>query len=129
MTGRTLHGDERGLVGKLIVLWLALVVVVILAAVDTGSIVLTRVRTTDLARDAAAAAAAAYRDTGAREDALRAALTSVTDRDQDARIDRFDVTRRGRITVVVRARAGTVLVGRFGWLDQLRTVTVTETAR
>ncbi|HEX6330013.1 MAG TPA: hypothetical protein VF129_01815 [Actinomycetota bacterium] len=121
--------DERGLVGKIIVLWLVLVLVVILGAIDAGSIVLTRVRTSDLAGDAASAAAAAYRDTGVRDDALRAALASVANRDRDARIDRFDVTRRGRVTLVVKTRAGTLLVGRFGVLDDLRTVTVTETAR
>jgi hypothetical protein len=122
-----LERDERGLVGKLIVLWLVLVVVIVLGALDAGSIVLTRIRTTDLARDAAGAGAETYRATGERQAALRATLASVTDRDRSARIERFEVNRRGRVTVVVSTRAGTILVGRFGLLDDLRTVTVTET--
>lgn len=120
--------DERGLVGKILLLWLLLVVVLILGAIDAGSIVLTRARTADLARDAAAAGAEAYQDTGTRENALRAALATVADRDEDARVERFAVNRRGRVRVEVTARAGTLLVGRFGLLDDLRTVTVTETA-
>lgn len=118
--------EERGLVGKVIVLWLVLVVLVILAAIDAGSIVLARVRTTDVARDAAAAGAEAFGDTGERQEALRAALATVADRDEDARVQDIQVTRRGKVTVVLADRAATLVVGRFGLLEDLRIVTATE---
>ena len=120
------HEDERGLVGKVIVVWLVLVVLVILAAVDAGSIVLARVRTTDVARDAAAAGAEAFDETGEREDAVQAALTTVADRDEDARVEDLRVTKRGKVTVIVMDEAATILVGRFGLLEDLKTVTATE---
>ncbi|MGH2635388.1 MAG: hypothetical protein ACRDHU_04500 [Actinomycetota bacterium] len=118
--------DECGLVGKVILLWLVLVVLVILAVIDAGSIVLTRVRTADVARDAAAAGAEAFADTGERQEALRAARATLADRDEDASLEDLQVTRRGKVTVVVTDRAATLLVGRFGLLEDLRAVTATE---
>ena len=118
--------DERGLVGKIIVLWLLLVVLVILAAIDAGSIVLARVRTADVARDAASAGAEAFDDTGQRQDALGAVLATVADRDEDATVADFRVTRRGKVTVVLTDRAATILVGRFGFLEDLKTVRAAE---
>lgn len=123
------HEDERGLVGKVIVLWLVLVVLVILAAVDAGSIVLARVRTTDVARDAAAAGAAAFDETGEPEAARQATLAAVIDRDEDARVEDVRITKRGKVTVVVSDEATTILVGRFGLLEDLKTVTATEATR
>jgi hypothetical protein len=125
--GARLVLDERGLVGKLLLLWVLVAALVVVAAVDAGSIFLARIRTADIAQDAAFAGAEAYADTGERREALRAALAAVTDRDDDARIEEFDVTRRGRVTVLVTDRAATILVGRFGLLEDLGTIEVTET--
>jgi hypothetical protein len=43
-------------------------------------------------------------------------------------VEKFAVTRRGRVSVTVSDRAGTLLVGRFGLLEDLATVTVTESS-
>jgi hypothetical protein len=120
--------EERGLVGKLVLLWVVLVAVLVAGAFDAGAIVLARVRTADIAGDAAAAGAEAFDESGDRQAALRAALATVADRDGDVRVADVQVTRRGRVTVVVVDHAGTVLVGRFGLLEDLRTIEVTETA-
>lgn len=120
--------DEHGLVGKILVIWLLVIVGLCLAAIDAGSIVLARIRTADVAGDAASAGAEAFRETGKRRDALGAALSAVVDRDEDARIADFEVTRRGRVTVVIDDLATTLLVGRFGLLDELRTVTASESS-
>jgi hypothetical protein len=114
-----LHADERGLVGKILVLWLVVLVLVVIAAVDGASILLSRVRTADLARDAAAAAAAAHDESGTRRAALDAALAVIADADEDAGLDDFEVSRRGEVSLVVVDRAGTILVGRIGLLEDL----------
>jgi hypothetical protein len=114
-----LHADERGLVGKILVLWLVVLVLVVIAAVDGASILLSRVRTADLARDAAAAAAAAHDESGTRRAALDAALAVIADADEDAGLDDFEVSRRGEVSLVVVDRAGTILVGRIGPLEDL----------
>ena len=52
--------DERGLVGKILLLWLVLLVVLVVGAIDAGSILLARSRAADLAEDASVSAAAAF---------------------------------------------------------------------
>jgi hypothetical protein len=120
--------DERGLIGKLVVLWLVVLALVVVAAIDAGSIVLARMRTSDVARDAASASAQVHSGTGDRRQARLVALATVADADEDARVEEFAVTRRGRVSVTVSDRAGTLLVGRFGLLEDLATVTVTESS-
>jgi len=114
-----LHRDERGLVGKILLLWLVVLALVVVAAIDGASILLSRVRTADLARDVAAAGALAYDEAGTRRGALEAALATLRDADEDAGLDDFEVSRRGEVSVVVLDRAGTIVVGRIGVLDDL----------
>jgi hypothetical protein len=120
-------GDERGLVGKLLVLWMLGVIVLGLAAVEAGSILMLRVRTGDLAGDAANAAAEELVASGDRRAAKLAALGTVADSDDHARLRRIEM-RRGTVTVEVSARANTIVVGRVPFLDDLATVTVTRTS-
>lgn len=119
-------GDERGLVGKLLVLWLLLLVVLGLAAVDAGSILMLRVRTGDLAGDAANAAADEFAASRDRHEAKLAALGTIAESDDHARLRRIEV-RRGAVTVEVSSRAETIVVGRVPFLDDLATVSVTRT--
>jgi hypothetical protein len=120
-------GDERGLVGKLLVLWLLLVAILALAAVDAGSILMLRVRTGDLAGDAAGAAAEEFAGSRDERAAKLAALGTIADSDDRARLRRIEV-RRGAVTVEVSARADTIAVGRVPFLEDLATVTVTRTS-
>ena len=120
--------EEGGLVGKVLVLFLALAVVAVVAAVDAGSIVLSTVRVGDLATDAASSAAARYADTGTRRAAVRAALATITDRDDDARLGSLRLEPDGGVTVSVTDRAGTILVGRFGLLEDVATITAARTS-
>lgn len=119
---------ERGLIGKVIVLWLVLVGVVALIGIDAVSIVLARLRTDDLAQDAGFAAAERLDETGDRREAVRAALAAIARSDEDARLQDLEVSTRGEVTVVVTDRVDTLLVGRFGILDELTTVTATDTS-
>jgi hypothetical protein len=126
-TRRAAPGDERGLVGKLLIVSLFLLVLLGLAAVDAGSILLLRVRTGDLAGDAAAAAADAFAETRDERTAKLAALGTITDADERARLERIDV-RRGEVTVEISAHASTLVVGRVPFLDDLARVTVSRSS-
>ncbi|MGZ8607040.1 MAG: hypothetical protein ACXWXQ_08355 [Actinomycetota bacterium] len=115
----TLHRAERGLIGKILVLWLVVFALVVVATVDGAAILLSRVRTADLARDVAAVGARSYEETGRERAALRAALAALADADEDARLEDFTVSQRGEVSVVVTDHAGTLLVGRIGFLEDL----------
>ena len=120
-------GDERGLIGKLVVLSLLLVALLALAAVDAGSILMLRVRTGDLAGDAASAAADEFAASRDERAAKLVALGTIADSDDRARLQRIDV-QRGAVTVEVSARADTIVVGIVPFLDDLTKVTVTRTS-
>lgn len=120
--------DERGLIGKLLVLWLLVAVLVVLLVVDVGAIVLARLHVSGLARDAATVGADTYGETGRRRPSLRATRAALADADPDAHLDEFEVTPSGTVTVVVSDRAGTLLAGRFGILEGLANVTASDTA-
>jgi len=116
--------EDRGLVGKIIVLWLVLATVVVIVAIDGGAILLARSRAEDLADDASASASQAYRDTGDEEAAKLAALDTIADADEPVRLKRIDVGRR-TVTVVLTTNADTLVVGRIPMFDDLARVTVT----
>lgn len=115
--------DERGLVGKIVVLWLVLVAIVAIVAIDGGSILLARLRAEDLADDASASASQAYEATRDEEAAKLAALGTIADADEPARLKRIDVGPR-TVTVVITTRADTLVVGRIPVFDDLARLTV-----
>ncbi|MEX2202511.1 MAG: hypothetical protein WD965_00310 [Actinomycetota bacterium] len=120
--------DERGLIGKILLIWLVILGLVVVALIDGGSIVLARLRTNDLARDAASAAEERFSETGKRRQAVRAALATIAETDEDARLVELEVSGRGDVTVVISDRAATLLVGRLGFLEDLTTATASDTA-
>jgi len=120
---RTAIREEAGLVGKVLLLWLLLIAAVLVAAIDGGSILLTRSRAADLADDASVSAAEAFGQTGDEQQAKLAALDTIADADEAVRLKRIDVGRR-EVTVVLVARADTLVVGRIPFLDDLEKLTV-----
>ena len=118
---------ETGLVGKLIVVWLLVAALLVVLAIDVGSILLARYRTADLAQDVSFAAAETFAETGDVDAARVAALGEIRRAGADARIKRIDVNGH-EVTVVIVDRAGTLLLGRFPFTDDLAKVTVTDTA-
>jgi hypothetical protein len=121
--------DERGLVGKILILWVLVLAVVVVLAVDGGGILLTKIHTRDLARTAADAGAAMIAEGRSRERALKAALRALADADEDARLERFDVTTQGSVTAEVSDTAGTILIGAFGVFEDLTVVRASVTTR
>lgn len=120
-------GGDAGLVGKLIVAWLVLGALLLVLAIDGGSILLARYRTADLAQDVAFAAAEAFAETGDLQAAEVAARGQVDRAEIDARLRRVEVNGR-EITVVLVGRAGTLVIGRLPFTEDLAKVTVTDTA-
>ena len=115
--------DDRGLVGKILLVWLLLLVVLVVGAIDAGSILLARSRAADLAEDASVSAAAAFAQSGDQEQAKLAALDTIADADEPVRLKSIDVGRR-EVTVVLVVHADTLVVGRIPFLDDLGRVTV-----
>ena len=119
--------DDGGLVGKVVVLWLVLASIVVIIAIDAGSILLARSRAEDLADDPSASASQVYRETGDEEEAKLAALDTIADADEPVRLKRIDVGRR-TVTVVIIARAATLVVGSIPVFDDLARLTVSDSA-
>jgi len=119
----TVIRQEAGLVGKVLILWLLLLAAVVVVAIDGGSILLTRSRAADLADDASVSAAEAFGQTGDEQQAKLAALDTIADADEAVRLKRIDVGRR-EVTVVLIARADTLVVGRIPFFDDLEKLTV-----
>ena len=115
--------DDRGLVGKILLVWLLLLVVLVVGALDAGSILLARSRAADLAKDASVSAGAAFAQSGDQEQAKLAALDTIADADEPVRLKSIDVGRR-EVTVVLVVHADTLVVGRIPFLDHLGRVTV-----
>ena len=121
-------GDETGLVGKLLVLWLLVAALVVVAAVDAASIVFTRIRIADVAQDAAVTGATTLAEGGGRRAAKRAVLATIADRDDDALPEEITIADDGVVTVTVLDHANTILVGRFGLFEELAAVTATDSS-
>ncbi len=129
MTARV-HGDERGLVGKILVLWLVLAALLAVLTYDGIRIAVTRFRVADAAQTAAFESATTLRKTqGDRNAAFRAARDSVAEADEDLRLAEFVIdplTNEVRITVT--QKAPTLLAERIGFLRSLTRARTTETS-
>lgn len=126
----TLARGERGLVGKILVLWLVLGVLLTLAAVDTVQILVARFKVADAAQSASFEAARTLATSGGdRTAASKAAEDAVEAADPDAKMKDFVVgTATADVTVTVTKKVSTILVGRFGVLEAFTRATATETA-
>jgi hypothetical protein len=120
--------EQRGLVGKLLILWLLALALVVVVAIDGVSILLARIHVAEVAKTAADAGIPPLEKGRPEEKILRASLAALTEADEDARLERFETT-NDTVTVEVSDRAGTMLVGLFGLFDDLANVSASRTAR
>lgn len=125
-----LAADERGLIGKIIIVWILLGVLLLVAGIDTAQILLTRFRVADAAQTAAFEAAATLKASrGDREASYRAALDAVAEADAGAKLTQFVIdAETGDVTVTVTKRASTLLAGRIALTKPLTKAKTTETA-
>jgi hypothetical protein len=123
--------DEAGLVGKMIVVWLLLLAILAVAAIDTASIAFTTYKLSDVGAAAASEGARVYRgDHDVRKTCERVAQV-VSKQEPTARVARGGCSIErptGLITVKVRKRASTLIAHRFPWTEEFAIVIVTETA-
>lgn len=122
--------DERGLIGKIVILWLALGMLLLVAGIDTAQILLTRFRVVDAAQEAAFDGAAALRSSrGDRDTSYQAAVDAVRGTDADAKLTSFAIDpQTGQVTVTVTDRASTLLAGRIAFTRHLTKARATETS-
>jgi len=123
--------DERGLIGKIAIVWLLLLALLVVAAVDVGSIALTRFKVANAADKAAFAAAGEYKDTQDRLKALEAARQIVEEDVPGAKLpdDGFSIdTQTGYVSVKVVDKAWSLVAGRLSYTRPYTKVSATSTS-
>jgi hypothetical protein len=130
-TPSRVHREQTGLVGKMIVVWLLMVVILGVAAIDTVSIAFTKFKASDVASAAASIAANTWRDTNSDQRACNAARASVAQADPDAVVPKNGCVvnqATGEVTITVRKAATTLLASRLPWTEGFANPLVTATA-
>ncbi len=126
---RRLATDERGLMGKLLILWIVLGVLFALAAYDAGQIMYARFKVTDAAQAASFDAASRYQQTKDGVVACQAALADVEQRYPGAKMRGCSIDpATGRVTVTVTRTAPTLLAHRLAFLRHLTRAKATDTS-
>jgi Flp pilus assembly protein TadG len=126
--GRSLRDDERGLVGKSLVVSMVLILLVGLALVEGGSVLFAKLQVQDLAQATAVEGAATLRNTNSAAVAEEAARRLAHDRDPDVRLTAFVVLPDGSVRVTLKKKARTFIVQHVSFLEDLAVVKATETA-
>jgi len=134
MNGRRLDAvadDERGLVGKALVLTLLIVAVLGVALLDAVSVLAVRYRTADAADRAAEETAYAYKQSRDLRGACQKAVETVEQAQASARIPRSGCVidpRTGDVTITVRQTASTIVAKRVEALEGFTRIVATSTA-
>jgi hypothetical protein len=123
--------DEAGLVGKMIVIWLLILLLLAVAAIDAASIAFTTYKLSDVGAAAASEGARLYKqDHNVRETCERVAHV-VSQEEPTAKVTRGGCSIErptGLVTVKIRKRANTLVAQRVPWTEKFVLVVVTETA-
>jgi len=124
--------DERGLIGKVLVFWLLILIVLVLGILDFASITTTRFHIADLAAQAAQDGANASGNSASHspeKTACDATAASLFTADPLIKMTKcaFNVTTK-ELTITVRKTANTIAAGRIGFLEKFTKVQDTETA-
>lgn len=123
--------EETGLIGKMIVVWLLVLGLLAVAAIDAASIAFTTYKLSDVGAAAASEGALVYRRTHDVRDACDRVERVVTGEEPAAKLTRRGCSIErptGMVTVAIRKRASTLVAARIPWTEGLSVVVVTETA-
>jgi hypothetical protein len=124
------HG-EAGLVGKMIAVWLLVLVLLAVAAIDAASIAFTTYRLSDTGARVASEGARVYgRAHNVRETCERVAEL-LSEEEPTAKLARGGCRIEGptgMVTVKIRKRASTLVAHRIPWTRKYSRVIVTESA-
>jgi len=118
--------DQRGLVGKAIVILLLVILFLGVVAVETGSIVFAKLSLENTAEAAAADGARDLETSHNRDSACQAAAISVVEHDKTAVLKNCDANlNTGTVFVRLRKNASTLIVQHIGFLEKLAIVKAT----
>jgi hypothetical protein len=123
--------DESGLVGKMIVVWLLILVLLAVAAIDAASIAFTTYKLADVGAAAASEGALVYKKGRDVRDTCERVAQVVAREEATARLARGGCTVErptGLVTVKLRRRANTLVAHRVPLTEKFAVVVVTETA-
>lgn len=126
---RLRHG-QTGAVGMMIVIWLVVVVLLGITAIDAGSIAFTKFRLADVASSASTQAANAFRSNPNVATACQAAEASILADDASAKLAKKGClvdAQTGAVTITVRKEATSIVAGRLGFTKHFTKVSATET--
>ncbi|HEY7281525.1 MAG TPA: hypothetical protein VID47_08030 [Actinomycetota bacterium] len=127
MTTAARWRDERGLVGKAVVMLLVLIVLVGIVAVEAGSIIFTKLSLENTASTVAADGARELASSHSQTDACKAAEQSLQQHDPHAELKECTAnTNTDVIFIKLRKVAPTLIVKRVGFLRKLGIVKATE---
>jgi hypothetical protein len=117
--------DEAGLVGKMMIIWLLVLALLAVAAIDAASIAFTTYRLSDVGAAAASEGALTFKHTHDARDACDRVAKVVAKEDplakltrQGCRIERPS----GLVTVAIRKRASTLVAQRIPWTEHFAVV-------
>jgi hypothetical protein len=113
--------DDRGLIGKMLVVWVVVLALLAVGAIDTISIVRTHLSLADTAVEASHEGAVDYADHADVTQACAAAAQAASHANPKFHVAhagcRVDPA-TGKVTLILRTRASTILVGRIGPLSK-----------
>jgi len=122
--------DERGLLGKLAIIWLLVAAIIVVGVVDGASILVTRLHLSDIAGQAAIAGSTDYATTHDVQHACAAAGVSIQAADPNLKLGKgfcaID-TQKGDVTITLHKEAKTILVGRLSFTKHWASVRDVET--
>jgi hypothetical protein len=123
--------DETGLIGKMIVVWLLILGLIAVAAIDIASIAFTTYKLSDVGASAASEGALVYKRARDVRDTCERVTQLVSSEEPAARLTRGGCSierATGLVTVKIRKRANTLVAHRTPWTERFAVVVVTETA-
>jgi hypothetical protein len=122
---------EAGLVGKMIIVWLLVLAVLAVGAIDAASIAFTTYRLSDAGAAAASEGALVFDRTGDLRGACERVTRVLSKEDPSASLTRGGCRIErptGLVTVSIRERANTLVAHRIPWTEEFAVVVVRETA-
>jgi hypothetical protein len=123
--------DEAGLVGKMIVVWLLVLALLAVAAIDAASIAFTTYKLSDVGAAAASEGARVYRRAHNVRDTCERVAQLLSEEEPTARLTRGGCRIEGPtgiVTLKIRKQANTLVAHRIQWTKKFARVIVTETA-
>jgi Flp pilus assembly protein TadG len=123
--------DETGLIGKIAIVWLLVLALLGVGAIDAASIAFTTYKLSDVGTAAAAEGALIFKRTHDIRDTCDRVQQVVTKQDPAVKLTQAGCSVErptGLVTVEIRKRASTLVAQRIPWTEKFAVVEVAETA-